>query len=67
MHYKKISKQSPEWSPSEAADEMSEIRESLVLEIESHAKELDAMVMRLQRMEEQMGIVLSNASEQAQR
>ena len=60
MHYRHISGSNPEWSPPEAADEMADIRECLVAEIDAHAKELDAMVMRLQRMEEQMGNALSN-------
>lgn len=59
-HYYKISLQNPQWSPPEAIEEMSDIRENLVIEIENRAKELDEMVMRLQRMEEQMGTVLEN-------
>lgn len=62
MHYSSISKSNPEWSPFEAADEMSDIRESLVREIDESAKALDDMVMRLQRMEEQMTTVLSSAN-----
>lgn len=61
-HYARISQTNPEFSPPEASDEMADIRMNLVREIEIHAKELDAMIMRLQRMEEQMAMVLESSA-----
>lgn len=56
-HYQHISKEHPERSKPEAADEMAEYRSKLVDEIWHTAKLLDAQIMRLQRMEEQMSEV----------
>lgn len=58
VHYRHISKSKPEWSKLKAVEEMSEVRMSLVQDIVHYAKEIDSMVMRLQRMEEQMNHVL---------
>jgi len=59
LHYRNISKTEPQKSSTEALAEMSDIRASLVDEIIADAQELDRMVMRLQRMEEQMSEVTS--------
>lgn len=58
MHCKHISNTCPEASHHLAIHEMSDIRESLISDIETRAVELDKMIMRLQRMEEQMKSVI---------
>jgi hypothetical protein len=62
MHYRHITTH-PSLSPPEAVAEMSRMRECLVEEIINEAKIMDALVMRLQRMEEQMAEVIANAKE----
>lgn len=57
IHYKNISS-NPEVSPQSALEEMSNCREKLVSDILKTAVQIDQMVMRLQRMEEQMKEVI---------
>ena len=59
-HYKHISKIRPEFSKKDALDEMTQMRGSCVREIMQLACELDDMIMRLQRMEEQMREVINS-------
>lgn len=59
-HYKHISKIHPELSKKAALDEMTQMRGYCVHEIMQLASELDGMIMRLQRMEEQMKEVINS-------
>ena len=57
-HYKLISKENPHLSPPGAIEEMSEMRESLLSDIDSTSKLLDEQIKRLSKMEEQMKDVM---------
>ena len=59
-HYKHISQIHPEFSRKDALDEMTQMRGYCVHEIMQLASELDDMIKRLQRMEEQMKEVIES-------
>lgn len=64
--YRKINNKYPEFSPPEAADEMTDFMEILRGEIMRNAKEIDGQLMRLAKMEQELARVLKAAKEGAQ-
>lgn len=63
LHYRKLRSDYPGQSPKEALPEMSEMRQRIVEDIMSSARDIDSMIMRLQRMEEQMQEVVETEKE----
>jgi hypothetical protein len=57
-NYRGIDREYPTLTKIEFVDEMSHFRQKLAQEIVDKGKEIDEMIMRLQKMEEEMKLVL---------